>query len=346
MLINCDYCGKEFYKKPSHIAKSKTNCCSKDCADSIKGSKVIICDYCGKKMRRGKKYIGKSKNHFCGRECLSKYKKEQNEVKCSNCNKSIYRCNYTRDENKTDIYFCNMKCKSSYYQKINQVVCVVCNKKFYKNSAEQKRSPVHCCSLKCVYEFNNKRVKINCKNCDKILYRPPSLLEGKQNIFCSKECYDEFQDNKVEFKCEKCNKKAKMSKSLYDRGRHHFCSVECCAKYKFKESFVESQFEELVKKLDIKYDRNTRSIVGPLELDFYFPDINYAVEVNGIIHYKPIYGEKHFKGQKERDRRKRKKCKELGITLRTVKPGNCKYETFMPRYKRVVWEIKKHAGII
>ena len=27
----CDYCGKEFYKKPSHIKKYKHNYCSRKC---------------------------------------------------------------------------------------------------------------------------------------------------------------------------------------------------------------------------------------------------------------------------------------------------------------------------
>ncbi len=344
MLINCDYCGKEFNKRPSHIVKSKTNCCSRDCANNIKGSKIINCDYCGDEIRRGKKCIERSKFNYCNGTCLSMHRVEQNEVKCSNCNKSIYRCNYTRNDNKTNIYFCNMKCKSSYYQKVNKVICVVCDKKFYKNSAEQKRSPTHCCSIKCRNDYTNKRVKINCKNCDKTLYRPPSILEGKKNIFCSKKCHDEFQDCKIEFKCDKCGTKANASPSLYNKSRHHFCSVGCCAKYKFKESFVESQFEDLVKKLNIKYDRNNRSVVGPLELDFYFPEINYAVEINGSCHYKPIYGNKSLAGQKKRDRRKRKKCKELGIMLRIVKPGDCKINTYLPRYKRVVWELKKYIS--
>jgi hypothetical protein len=45
--------------------------------------------------------------------------------------------------------------------------------------------------------------------------------------------------------------------------------------------------------------------------------------------------------QKVRDRKKRRACKERGIILRVVKPGDCKRETYMPRYKRVIWEIEK-----
>lgn len=34
--VKCDYCGKEFYKKPSHIKKSKRHCCSRECLSNLK----------------------------------------------------------------------------------------------------------------------------------------------------------------------------------------------------------------------------------------------------------------------------------------------------------------------
>ena len=262
-------------------------------------------------------------------------------LNCDGCGEKILRQKYQLDRNTTGLFFCGNECKTKYYQRINKVECVICEKSFYKNTSDRRRYPVHCCSIGCRSEYNNKRIRVKCENCDKVLFRPPSLLKGKKNIFCSKGCYNEFQDNKVEFKCDKCGEKYKTSKANYKRRRKHFCSQECFSKYKFKDSFVETQFEELVKKLGIKYNRNDRTVVGPLELDFYFPDISYAVEVNGNFHYKPIKGLDALKKQKKRDTRKRKKCKELEITLRTVKPGNCRYETFMPRYKRVIWEIKQ-----
>ena len=162
-------------------------------------------------------------------------------------------------------------------------------------------------------------------------------------MFCSTRCYDKFQNHKTEVKCNKCGNEIKKSPSHMNVHRHHFCDVECFSKFYFKDSFVETEFENLIKNLGLKYDRNNRKKIRPLELDFYFPEISFAVEVNGRCHYDPIYGQKALKGQKERDRKKRKKCKDLGIKLRTVKPGNCKRETYLPRYKRVIWEIQKEA---
>ena len=78
-------------------------------------------------------------------------------------------------------------------------------------------------------------------------------------------------------------------------------------------------------------------------MDFYFPTINFAIEVNGVGHYKPIYGKKAFEVVQRNDKRKRRACKDRGIILRVVKPGDCKVETYMPRYKRVIWEIKQRG---
>jgi hypothetical protein len=100
------------------------------------------------------------------------------------------------------------------------------------------------------------------------------------------------------------------------------------------------EFEELVKPLGLKYSRNDRSIIPPLELDFYFPSIGFAVEINGLTHYEPIYGDEVLRKQKERDRRKRRWCADIGIKLRTVKPGNCRDGTYLNRFKRVVQDIK------
>jgi len=340
MIIKCDYCNKEFYQKPSCFKKNKTHCCSKKCADKIKGSCEVVCNNCGKIFKKGYSVKQKSNRHFCNIECQKEFFKKQNTVLCVACGKEIKRqkCNAVKSHG---IFYCNFYCKHEYYKKINTVQCVVCGRDFYKNSSERKRYPVNCCSIKCRNEYNNKRLLLSCDNCGKEILLPPSLTKQKKNIFCSKYCHDKFMDQKILIKCLKCGKKVFRSPVYVKQSRHHFCGMNCLAKYKFKESFVEKELEKLIKPLKLRYERNDRKVIGPLELDFYFQDILFAVEVNGSLHYKPIYGEETLARQKVRDRRKKLMCKKLGIKLRTVKPGNCKRETYLPRYKRVLWEIKK-----
>ena len=172
------------------------------------------------------------------------------------------------------------------------------------------------------------------------------MFKGKKNIFCGKECADEYQTKKQQVVCDYCGIIFGKQRSIIKRSRHNFCNTSCASKYVHKTSFIETEFENLIKDLGIKYSRNDRTIIPPLELDFYFPDYNYAVEINGKAHYFPIYGEDTLAAQKKRDSRKRKNCKSDKILLRVVKPGNCVNGIYMKRLKRVVWELKKHVGII
>lgn len=340
--LKCEYCGKMVCKER---IRNYTRFCSKDCANEAKGSVVVSCSNCGKKMRRGKNSLKrlKSKNVFCSKRCLSEYRKKQNEVICSFCGKKIFRAKSEREANKTGNFFCGFKCKSKYAKQFNVVQCVVCGKQFHKHGAEIKRYPMHCCSVKCRNKYNDKRITLICPVCKKTFCKPPSLIKDKDNVFCSVKCHDIFQTTKKLVKCEKCGKQIYKQLCYIRRSKVLFCSVGCLSKFRFKDSIVESEFEKMVKKLNVKYLRNDRSIIKPLELDFWFPDINFAVEINGVCHYAPIYGQKSLYTTKRNDKRKRKRCKSLGIKLRTVKPGDCKKETYLPRYKKVIWEIKKHA---
>lgn len=271
-------------------------------------------------------------------------------VNCENCNKDLERVAAEIARNKTGKFFCDFRCRSLFYKLGYKVSCIVCDVGFEKNPAEQKRYPVHCCSVRCRSKFNDKRVKRQCDQCGVVFYRPPSVLKDRKHLFCTQNCFDVFQNTKTLVACEKCGKQIWKTPSAMLKD-HHFCGKKCFFKFSFPESQMEVELEKLVKPLGIPYRRNDWTVLKKascrkrdLELDFYFPTINFAIEVNGIAHYEPIYGKKALEVVQRNGKIKRRKCKELGIILRVVKPGNCKRETYMPRYKRVVWEIKKEIN--
>jgi very-short-patch-repair endonuclease len=68
----------------------------------------------------------------------------------------------------------------------------------------------------------------------------------------------------------------------------------------------------------LKVVPNDRSVLGRQEIDIYLPEYKFAIEVDGLTHQKPIYGEATFERMKEADARKSKKLKELGIQLYRV----------------------------
>jgi len=311
----------------------------------------VNCNFCGEELFREPNQIRTREHHYCDRKCLSNSKKNAQEIECSWCNQKLVRPACQIKKNTTGRFFCGFDCRSLFYKKDYKVTCVVCEIDFEKVPAEQNRYPVHCCSVECRNQYNNKCVDYICDECGIKLRRPPSLFKNKTNAFCTQDCFDRFQNHKTRIRCDECGKIAWKSPSAMKKP-HHFCSQKCFMKFSFPESQMEVEFEKLVKDLGISYDRNIWSILKgascnnkDLELDFYFPTIKFAVEINGISHYKPIYGEKTFSVRKRNDRLKKEKCKDRGIILRVIKPGDCKRETYMPRYKRAIWEIKQCINI-
>ena len=52
-----------------------------------------------------------------------------------------------------------------------------------------------------------------------------------------------------------------------------------------------------------------------IECDIAIPDLKIGIEWNGIVHYKPIYGEKKLSDIQERDKRKEEIAIEKKINL-------------------------------
>lgn len=67
------------------------------------------------------------------------------------------------------------------------------------------------------------------------------------------------------------------------------------------------------------FEYNNRNICDGLELDIFIPELKLAFEINGIVHYKPIYGEEKFNKIKEKDILKNKSCKDKNIRIITIK---------------------------
>ena len=50
-----------------------------------------------------------------------------------------------------------------------------------------------------------------------------------------------------------------------------------------------------------------------MELDIYIPSMKIAFELNGPIHYIPIFGQERLERTQNSDYQKLQKCQELGI---------------------------------
>lgn len=83
-----------------------------------------------------------------------------------------------------------------------------------------------------------------------------------------------------------------------------------------KESYLELIVSDFLDKYNIKYERHNRAIISPLELDFYIPEYNLALEVNDI--YSHNSSQTHY-GREARPIdyhfNKTNLCEERGIRL-------------------------------
>jgi very-short-patch-repair endonuclease len=137
----------------------------------------------------------------------------------------------------------------------------------------------------------------------------------KSQTFCTNECYKESLVKPKRF-CKNCNTE------LTSKWAKDFCCRSCSASfnnkkrdYGYRRSKLEEHIEQVISKASNKIVLfNDKTVIGS-ELDIYVPELKLAIEIQGIFHYQPIFGEDKFDSIKRNDAEKRKKCKELGITL-------------------------------
>lgn len=139
------------------------------------------------------------------------------------------------------------------------------------------------------------------------------------------------------------------------KGNQNFCGHACSAQYyqvhgKHKgfrrsklEVWLEKELRNQIPNLEIQC--NGREAVG-MELDFYFPELKMAIELNGPLHYFPIHGESDLLKRMELDRKKRTQCENHGVILHVIdvskerKTTEDAYSPYLERVKPLI-----HLGV-
>ena len=175
-------------------------------------------------------------------------------------------------------------------------------------------------------------MEVICLNCEIKFDKKSYEIKRSPNHFCSRNCNNEFQKTSVEVECKKCSKKFIKKFKEYKKSPNHFCSKSCAVSYNNTqkkygtrrsklESYLEEQIRENYPQLDLVCNQKT---VIESELDFYFPQLKFAIELNGITHYEPIYGQDKFEKIQNNDKRKVIACYEKGIELAVIDSSSCK----------------------
>lgn len=223
------------------------------------------------------------------------------------------------------------------------VKCLTCGIDFYKKPYEIKRKPNHFCSPKCLSIHRYKKVEVKCLNCEINFNKRLSESKRFPNHFCSKDCKWIHSNKQIEVQCLNCNKFFKKKESKIKTQPRHCCSIQCfkmLAKYKKNWGSNRSKLEiyaekRLTEELILNISYNDTSI--GYELDIYLPELSFAIELNGITHYKAIYGEEALLKRQENDRLKAEECVKRNIKLIVINVSEDKdnKRTLEKRYNEI-----------
>lgn len=169
---------------------------------------------------------------------------------------------------------------------------------------------------------------VSCQNCGnqtvKSNGRCNESVKNGWNFFCSIKCRYGYQERSREFTCARCSKTIiKTPAEIRKTKTNVFCSKSCAAHYNNRHKQTGTRRSKLERYLEqqlrlnfpsLNFLCNQKETIGA-ELDFYFPDLKLALELNGILHYQPIYGLGKLKRIQEIDREKGSKCAQIKIEL-------------------------------
>lgn len=226
----------------------------------------------------------------------------------------------------------------------------------YKEAFKINPDPVFYCSRTCFhskrrdYKPREEKISVTCAHCSKPQLKYISQIRVCGELhFCDSTCTGLYRKGKEltekqELNCEKCGKSFLRSKAKIAwyatlvNYNHHYCSRECARKCNigkggrlkscfprqtrnkltrrrsFLEEFIEQQIQVEFPNLPLiccgKYKH--------FELDFYFPSLLLAIEINGPTHYNPIYGLKTLNNVQTRDKLRNHLCNSRNIKLETI----------------------------
>ena len=97
---------------------------------------------------------------------------------------------------------------------------------------------------------------------------------------------------------------------MKEERRDHTILCEICNPLDGPTTSIESIIEDFLIENDIRYDKHNRTVIKPLELDFYLPDYKIGIECNGMYWHSELRLE-----DKDFHVKKLEACQEKGVQL-------------------------------
>lgn len=196
-------------------------------------------------------------------------------------------------------------------------------------------------------QFDNSKgydkLPCKCLYCNEIFFQTKYIIKlalnpksKNKNDYCSTICQHNARIKNTTFTactCTNCGVEIKKQVSASKRHKNHFCSHSCSTIYfnnhkttgscrSKLEAWLESQLISLYPSLGIHF--NDKKTINS-ELDIYIPSLNLAFEINGILHYEPIYGVNKLNQTQNNDISKSKACHDAKIDLCIIDTSQQKY---------------------
>lgn len=191
------------------------------------------------------------------------------------------------------------------------------------------------------------KLPLKCVVCDSTFHRTKKLIRdalnpniNKKGDFCSRECQTYYHFTRiglgvVDVVCKLCDKPFSKKTGEIKNTKNNFCSSSCAATYNNRnksfgirrsklEIYLESELKLLYPNTDIHFNR--KDAINS-ELDIYFPTLKLAFELNGPLHYEPIFGADKLQQIENNDERKFQACLEQSIELCIVNVSKHSYVT-------------------
>lgn len=200
--------------------------------------------------------------------------------KCQYCGKLEYKVPWRLKRYKNN--FCSTQCSANFRNKKQQVVCEYCSVSFIKANDQVIRYPVHFCSKNCQNLYRRRKEEVSCVVCSKTFMKHLKDIKRTPRHCCSQEC-------------------AKILRKFHKDWGSRRSKLEIELEAEMKKTY---SFEMIFNDTHIGY-----------ELDVEIPCLDFAIEINGIFHYKAIYGIEKLLQVQKTDREKLQKCIELDINL-------------------------------
>ena len=193
---------------------------------------------------------------------------------------------------------------------------------------------------------SRKMFALQCEFCGNPFMQTKHLIQatvnGKaanRNRYCSSLCRTKARRvDKIHVTCKQCEKDiwllpSEMSSHKTRKFKNHFCSYQCQGVYGSShrttgvrrsklEIWLETQLTLHYPELNVRF--NEKKAIQA-ELDIYIPSLALAFELNGPLHYEPIFGVDKLSRTQNWDRYKLHACTGAGIDLCVIDTSSVSY---------------------